>query len=438
VKFAFVTPRYGAEIATGAEHAARLLAEQVSDRHDVDVLTTCARDPHTWKNDYPEASDRVRGALVRRFAVNQAHDDAAFKQLSERLSDPAHGRADELEWVRRLGPSSPGLLDFLKRQHRNYDALLFFSLYHSTTVHGLNVAPDRSILFPHLRLDHPLRFGLWADLLRVPRGLGYFSACERKLAHEYLNVRRMPDEIVGIGIDAPPQQTYPRHQQDPADAPARDEDELDAGAAEEEVSYLSGRGIPFRRRHRLYGAFALYGGRIEPDNGCEEMMEYFSSYAGADPSTSSGSPRAESRGNGDTSLVLMGVKMMKVPDEPYIRMAGVLPDRERMIAYEAADLTLAPASDDLLAVSLLESLAVGTPVLASARNEAAMDHLRRSSAGLYYRDRDEFVDTLRLLMTDTRLREKLGENGRQYVRQNHRWDAVMGRFERLVGRVRRT
>jgi glycosyltransferase involved in cell wall biosynthesis len=232
----------------------------------------------------------------------------------------------------------------------------------------------------------------------------------------------MPDEVVGIGIDAPPQQTYPRHQQDPADSPAPDEDELSGGAAEEEVSYLSGRGIPFRRRHRLYGAIALYGGRIEPDNGCEELMEYFSSYAGAD---------------GDTSLVLMGVKMMKVPDEPYIRMAGVLPDRERMVAYEAADVTLAPASDDLLAVSLLESLAVGTPVLASARNEAAVEHLRRANAGLYYRDRDEFVDTLRLLMTNTRLRERLGENGRQYVRQNHRWDAVMGRFERLVGRLRR-
>ena len=39
--------------------------------------------------------------------------------------------------------------------------------------------------------------------------------------------------------------------------------------------YLAGRGIPFRRRHRLYGRFALYGGRVESDNGCEEMLEYF-------------------------------------------------------------------------------------------------------------------------------------------------------------------
>ena len=155
--------------------------------------------------------------------------------------------------------------------------------------------------------------------------------------------------------------------------------------------------MPFRRRHRLYGPFALYGGRVEPDNGCEEMLEYFDSYAAAD---------------GDAALVLMGVKMMKVPDEPYLRLAGVLPDRERMIAYEAADVTIAPASDDLLAQPLLESLAVGTPVLASARNAAAVEHCRRANAGLYYANRDEFVEALRLLMTNTRLRERLGENGR--------------------------
>jgi len=161
---------------------------------------------------------------------------------------------------------------------------------------------------------------------------------------------------------------------------------------------------------------------VGPDNGCEEMLEYFDSYAAAD---------------GDTALVLMGVKLMKVPDERYIRLAGVIPDRERMIAYEAANVTLAPAADDLLAQSLLESFAVGTPVLASARNEAAVEHCRRANAGLYYATRDEFVETLRLIMTNTRLREKLGENGRQYIRQHHAWDAVLGRFDRLMMRVRR-
>jgi glycosyltransferase involved in cell wall biosynthesis len=422
VKLAFVTPRYGADIPSGAEHACRLLAEQVCDRHGVDVLTTCARDPLTWKNEYSEGSDRVRGVLVRRFAVNQAGDAAAFQQLSSRLFAEPHSRADEQDWIRRLGPSSPALIDYLKRQNRSYDAVVFFSLYNATTVHGLAAAPERSVIFPYLRLDPALRFSIWNEVLGSARGVGYLSAVERRLTRGFFRLFPATEEIVGVGVDMPAQQTYPRHQQDPADTLSEHDDDVSAPPETAPApDYLAGRGIPFRRRHRLYGSFALYGGRVEQDNGCEEMLEYFDSFAAA---------------NGDTALLLMGLKLIKVPDEPYIRMAGIIPDRERMIAYEAAEVTLAPDPDDLLAESVLESLAVGTPVLASARNDAAVEHCRRANAGLYYATREEFVEALRLMMTNTRLRERLGENGRQYIRQHHQWDAVMGRFERLVMRVR--
>ncbi len=420
MKFAFVTPRYGAEITAGPEHAARLIAEQVSSRHDVDVLTTTARDPLTWKNEYAEGSDRVRGVLVRRFSVNQLHDQIAFQQLSSRVCAGGQSRQDEIEWVRRLGPCSPGLVDFIKRQHRNYDALIFFSLLHATTLQGFAVAPERSVLFPYLQLHPALRFGVWSELLTSVRAVGYVSGAERKIARAFMRYAPSAEEIVGVGVEATQQQTYPRHQQDPADNPATD-DEAAVESDEGPVEYLTGRGVPFRRRHRLYGPFAMYGGRVEPDNGCEEMLEYFDTYSAND---------------GDTTLVLMGVKMMKVPEAPYLRLAGVLPDRERMIAYEAADVTLAPVSSDLLAQPVLESLAVGTPVLAAAMNDAAVEHARRSNAGLYYRNRDEFVDALRLMTTNTRLREKMGENGRQYILQHYRWDAVLARFERLVSKVK--
>ncbi len=421
MKFAFIAPRYGAELEAGAEHACRLLAEQVSERHDVDVLTTCARDSRTWKNEYSEGMDRVRGTLVRRFAVSQPHDANAFRVFSERLFAGVTARAEELEWVRRAGPWSPGLLDFLKRQHRSYDVLVFFSLWNPLTVHGLQIAPERSLLFPHLHLHPALRFGLWAELLMAPRGLGFLSTAESRLLRSYVRVSPEHQETVGIGIDPSPEQAYPRHQQNPADTVIAEDARVTEPEVSEDVAYLEGRGIPFRRRHRLYGTLALYGGRVEPDNGCEEMLEYFDTYAASD---------------GDTALVLMGLKLMKVPDEPYIRLAGVLPERERMIAYEAADVTLAPTAEDLLAQPVLESLAVGTPVLASARNMAAVDHCRAANAGLYYANRDEFVEALRLLTTNTRLRERLGENGRNYVRQEYRWDAVLARFDRLVARVR--
>ena len=422
MKLAFITPRYGADLIAGPEHACRLLAEHTGHRHDIDVLTTCALDSRTWKNEYPEGPDRVRGVRVRRFPVTERDPDpAALSRLASRLLAEPHSQAEEIDWVRRRGPWAPGLLDHLKRQHRNYDALVFFGLNTATTVFGMATAPERSVLFPHLELKATLRLGLWAELLLMPRALGLLSTSERRLLHTFVHVQPHHEELVGIGVEPSPQQAYPRHQQDPSDVIPIEDDVPGEAEAMAEESYLAGRGMPFRRRHRLYGPIALYGGRVEPDNGCQEMLEYFDGYASTD---------------GDVSLVLMGVKMMRVPDEPYLRQAGMLPERERMIAFEAADLTIAPSPDDLMAQSVLESMAVGTPVLASARNAAAVAHCRRANGGLYYENREEFVEMLRLIARDPQLRGRLGEAGRRYVDQHYRWDAVLGRFERLLGRIK--
>jgi len=177
----------------------------------------------------------------------------------------------------------------------------------------------------------------------------------------------------------------------------------------------------FRRRHRLHGPIALYGGRIDPGKGCEELIEYFSSYV---------------QDGGDASLVLMGVKLMPLPEEPFLHFAGRLPDNERLQALEAATVVVVPSPYESLSLLALESFAVGTPILANARSEVLVDHCHKSNAGLYYADRDEFGECLRLLMADHRLRAALGHNGRAYVRRNYRWDVILGKYEKMFARLR--
>ena len=65
-----------------------------------------------------------------------------------------------------------------------------------------------------------------------------------------------------------------------------------------------------------------------------------------------------------------------------------------------------------------------------------VEHCLRSNGGLWYADRDEFIECLKLLVGDARLRQALGRNGREYVRRNYRWDVVLGKFERLFARIR--
>ncbi len=53
-----------------------------------------------------------------------------------------------MEWLKRQGPWSPGLIEYLKRHHKQYEALIFYNYLYAPTVLGLQIDPGRSILVP--------------------------------------------------------------------------------------------------------------------------------------------------------------------------------------------------------------------------------------------------------------------------------------------------
>ena len=96
-----------------------------------------------------------------------------------------------------------------------------------------------------------------------------------------------------------------------------------------------------------------------------------------------------------------------------------------------------PSPFESLSLLALEAMAVGTPILCNARAEVLVDHCHKSNAGLYYQDRDEFVECSKLLLADDRLRERMGRNGKEYVRRHYRWDVIMSKYDRLIGTLTR-
>ena len=61
VKLAVVVQRYGPAINGGAELHARYIAEHLARHAEVEVLTTCATDYVTWRNELPAGVERVNG-----------------------------------------------------------------------------------------------------------------------------------------------------------------------------------------------------------------------------------------------------------------------------------------------------------------------------------------------------------------------------------------
>jgi glycosyltransferase involved in cell wall biosynthesis len=425
VKIAFIIQRYGTEILGGSEYHCRLIAERLAQRHQVEVLTTCARDYITWQNEYPEASDRIRGVTVRRFANAHVRDIQAFDRYSDWIFSTPHTPADELEWLRQQGPWCPGLVEYLEAHHASYDALVFFTYLYAPTVLGLKIAPARSILIPTAHDEPAIHLSLYREVFAVPAAIGYNTEAERRFLKSRFVIGARCEETIGCGVDLPQHQAHPRQGPPPEDAIEDGTgDGGEAGPAPDATrfgSHLTSPGASFRRRHRLHGPFALFGGRIEKGKGCEELFEYFHSYA-AD--------------GGGASLVLMGVKLMPLPEEPFVRFAGLLSDTERGHALEAATVVVVPSPLESLSLLALEAFSVGTPVLANARSEVLVDHCLASNAGLFYADRDEFVGCLDALVRDERLRAALGRNGRDYVQTHYRWDVILSKYERMFGRLK--
>jgi glycosyltransferase involved in cell wall biosynthesis len=412
VRIAFIVQRYGTEILGGSEYHCRLVAERLADQHQVEVLTTCARDYITWANEYPEGADRVRGVTVRRFATTETRDLVRFNAFSEEIFLTRHGRQDELEWLKRQGPWSPGLIDYLERQHHQYDILIFFTYLYAPTVLGITVAPWKSLLVPTAHDEPAIRLGIYRDVFAAAAGIVWNTDSERAFVTSMMPTRALVEDVVGCGVDLP---------EGEAIGDRRDREEVAPTSREAVASHIEGPANAFRRRHRIYGPFALYGGRIDPGKGCEEMFEYFKNFLDD---------------GGDVNLVLMGTKLMPLPDDPRVRFAGMLPDEERLNALEAASVVIVPSPHESLSLLALEAFAVGTPVLANARSEVLVDHCRQSNAGLYYADRWEFSEALKLILSNPSLAALMGQNGKAYVNQHYRWSTILTKYERMFTRLR--
>jgi glycosyltransferase involved in cell wall biosynthesis len=392
VHIAFVVQRYGTEILGGSEYHCRLIAERMALRpgsgqagqHEVEVLTTCARDYITWANEYPESAERINNVTVRRFANAETRDIVAFNRYSEWIFHNPHTPEDEMWWLEQQGPWCPRLLEYLTAHAQSYDAVIFFTYLYAPTVLGLRIAPERSILVPTAHNEPAIHLDLYKDLFTRPTAIAFNTEVEKAFLKSTFDIRARAEETVGCGVDLL----------------ARDADATDAPRAE----------LPT-------GPFLLYGGRIDPGKGCDQLLDFFQTYKDH---------------GGPATLVLMGTKLMPLPDVPWIRYVGLLSEADRLRALEAATIVVVPSPFESLSLLALEGMAVGKPVLSNAHADVLVDHCRRSNAGLFYSTGDEFVECIHLLLADRDLRERMGRNGQEYVSANYSWNVIMAKYDALM------
>ena len=181
-----------------------MLAERlVADKgFDVEVLTTCALDAITWRDELPEGTSEVNGVRVRRIRSAAGRDEHFHPLWAQLREDPAHaGPADMERWVDLQGPRSPALLEAVAAS--DADVLAFYPYLYYPTVRGLPLVAARAVLHPAAHEEPALHLPLFDDLFARCRGFAFHSRSERALVTARFGVAATPQVLIGLGVEEP-------------------------------------------------------------------------------------------------------------------------------------------------------------------------------------------------------------------------------------------
>ena len=378
---AFLPPRFGAEVVGGSEAVMREAAAGLAQRGwEVEILTTCARDHYTWRNEYPPGVSQVDGMTVRRFpavAPDVAERDVFGKRIQQGLPLSFD---DQCRWI-NASMRAPDLFGYLRRHADRYRAVVLSPYLSWISVACVDVVPERTVLMPCVHDESYAYLEVFRALLAKPAHLWFLSEPEHQVAERLAALG--PHTITGAGVTVP------------------------AGYDPE----------GFRRRYRLDRPYVLYAGRREKEKGWDALMAAYE--------------LALDAYGVDLDLVSIGAGKPIVPVSIAKRVhdLGFLPEADRDSAFAAAEAYLQPSANESFSRSLMEAWLAGTPVIASAHADVVRWHCERAQGGLVYAGDAEFAQCLLAATQAPEALRRLAANGRAYVLREYPWSGVLDRME---------
>ena len=355
-----VVHRFGADIAGGSEAHCRHVAERLAAQHDVTVLTTCAKDHITWRNEYPAGEHAHRIGAGRAFPVVRQRSLHRFKDISDMaFSGTRHrrrtGASGSAKMVRTRRSCSAYLRD---ARPRVTIAVLFWAFRYAEVYFGLPLVADRAILVPTAEEDPVIRMDILGRFFTLPAGFIFLT----------------PEEQTSSS-GASPARCRRRASSDPGSSPP-------------------GR-IRSVRLERLgvTKPFVLYLGRIDPNKGCETLLQHFI--------------RFKAEHDAAVQLVMAGPVNMPIPDHPARQAcsgSSTSPCARR--CWRARRCSSCPSRFESLSLVLLEGWNHGLPALVNGHCSVLKGQALRANGALYYHNYDEFARALEYLLDASRGRAR--------------------------------
>ena len=244
LKLAFVVQRYGKEVAGGSEALCRQIAEQLLKYHEIEVLTTCAKDYISWRNEYTEGVEKINNVLVRRFKVDKERKIEEFNKFTQKIFNKSHSELDERKWIEDQGPYVPKMLSYIDTHKNDYDLFIFFTYRYYPSFFGLPMVHEKSILVPTAENEPTLNLGINKLLFSLPKAFIYLTGEEKKIINNIFKNENILSDTIGMGLNIP-----------------KDVD-----------------GERFKNKYIKTDEFILYVGRIDGNKGFGHIFDFFTKY----------------------------------------------------------------------------------------------------------------------------------------------------------------
>jgi glycosyltransferase involved in cell wall biosynthesis len=168
----------------------------------------------------------------------------------------------------------------------------------------------------------------------------------------------------------------------------------------------------------------LYLGRLHKIKGIELLLDAYS----------------DIKDNLNLVLVIAG------PDDGYLKeiqnkikclkfenniiLTGPIYDSDKFGAYIDADVYVLPSSYEIFGITVLEACACGTPVIVTDRCGIA-DVIDNQAGLVVPYDKDCLRDTILHMLSEDKVRQNFGENGKLLVRERFNWEKIAEQVERV-------
>lgn len=411
-KVGIIVQRYGTKVNGGAEVHARMIAEQLSQKYEVTVLTSCAQDYFTWEPVYKVGEEVENGIRIIRFqnslrgtksqlkyARRKASGRLLIQKIHRLLGKPSWLErwfseikitdADHEKWLQYQGPYMPTLLNYLAEHTNEYAAYIFFTALYYPTAMGVQVCPDKSILVPTMHDEKPSYMPGYKKVMSSPSWILFNTATEKIFSEKLFPIDKINKRIVGVGIDL----------------------------LKDTFSTLP----VLPPSLSLQSPYIVYIGRVDANKGCDVLIDYFHRY--------------QKQTNSTVQLVMVGKKILEGREEKNVHFTGFVDDHTKNVILMHAEALVIPSFFESLSLVLLESMGAGKPVIANGKTEVLREHIEKSEAGWMYFNYEDFKKAMNELLHNPEGNKVKGKKGYTYVQQNYTWKKVLEYYDEAIQNV---